>query len=85
MLRNCGLINPDDIEEYIAVGGYPGPLQGPHRPEPDAVVEQIKAARLRGRGGAGYLTGNKWEFLQKAPAPSSTSSATLTRVTRAPT
>ena len=69
VLRNCGLINPDDIEEYIAVGGCQALYKVLIDQNPDAVVEQIKAARLRGRGGAGYLTGNKWEFLQKAPGP----------------
>ena len=69
VLRNCGLINPDDIEEYIAVGGYQALYKVLIDQHPEAVVEQIKAARLRGRGGAGYLTGNKWEFLQKAPGP----------------
>jgi NADH-quinone oxidoreductase subunit F len=69
VLRNCGLINPDDIEEYIAVGGYQALYKVLIDQNPSAVVEQIKAARLRGRGGAGYLTGNKWEFLQKAPGP----------------
>ena len=69
VLRNCGLINPDDIEEYIAVGGYQALYKVLIDQNPAAVIEQIKAAKLRGRGGAGYLTGNKWEFLQKAPGP----------------
>ena len=67
VLRNCGLINPDDIEEYIAVGGYQALYKVLIDANPAGVIEQIKTARLRGRGGAGYLTGNKWEFLQKAP------------------
>jgi NADH-quinone oxidoreductase subunit F len=69
VLRNCGLINPDDIEEYIAVGGYQALYKVLIDQNPDGVIEQIKAAKLRGRGGAGYLTGNKWEYLQKAPGP----------------
>jgi len=68
VLRNCGLINPDDIEEYIAVGGYQALYKTLIDAKPEAIVEQIKAAKLRGRGGAGYLTGNKWEFLRKAVA-----------------
>ena len=68
MLRNCGLINPSDIEEYIAVGGYQALYKVLIDGRPDAVIEQIKAARLRGRGGAGFLTGNKWDFLAKAKA-----------------
>ena len=66
VLRNCGLINPDDIEEYIAVGGYQALYKVLIDGRPENVIEQIKAAKLRGRGGAGYLTGNKWEFLAKA-------------------
>ena len=68
VLRNCGLINPDDIEEYIAVGGYQALYKVLIDGRPDAVIEQIKAVQLRGRGGAGFLTGNKWEFLAKAKA-----------------
>jgi NADH-quinone oxidoreductase subunit F len=69
VLRNCGLINPDDIEEYIAVGGYQALYKVLIDQNPTAVIEQIKAAKLRGRGGAGFMTGSKWEFLQKAPGP----------------
>jgi NADH-quinone oxidoreductase subunit F len=68
VLRNCGLINPDDIEEYIAVGGYQALYKVLIDGTPAAVIEQIKAAKLRGRGGAGYLTGIKWEFLRAAQA-----------------
>ena len=66
VLRNCGFINPDDIEEYIAVGGYQALYKVLIDGRPENVLEQIKASKLRGRGGAGYLTGNKWEFLAKA-------------------
>jgi NADH-quinone oxidoreductase subunit F len=69
VLRNCGLINPDDIEEYIAVGGYQALYKVLIDQNPAGVIESIKAAKLRGRGGAGYLTGNKWEFLAKAEGP----------------
>ncbi len=69
VLRNCGLINPDDIEEYIAIGGYQALYKVLIDQNPAGVIEQVKAAKLRGRGGAGYLTGNKWEFLYKAPGP----------------
>jgi NADH-quinone oxidoreductase subunit F len=68
VLRNCGFINPDDIEEYIAVGGYQALYKVLIDGRPENVIEQIKAAKLRGRGGAGYLTGNKWEYLAKAKA-----------------
>jgi NADH-quinone oxidoreductase subunit F len=66
VLRNCGLINPDDIEEYIAVGGYQSLYKVLIDANPALVIEQIKASKLRGRGGAGFLTGVKWEFMRKA-------------------
>ena len=66
VLRNCGLISPDDIEEYIAIGGYQSLYKVLIDAEPEKVIEQIKASKLRGRGGAGFLTGLKWEFLRKA-------------------
>jgi NADH-quinone oxidoreductase subunit F len=69
VLRNCGLINPDDIEEYIAIGGYQALYKVLIDQNPAAVIEQIKASKLRGRGGAGFLTGTKWDFLAKAPGP----------------
>jgi NADH-quinone oxidoreductase subunit F len=68
VLRNCGFINPDDIEEYIGIGGYQALYKVLIDAKPETVIEQIKAAKLRGRGGAGFLTGNKWEFLAKAVA-----------------
>ncbi len=66
VLRNCGLINPDDIEEYIAIGGYQALYKVLIDARPESVIEMVKASRLRGRGGAGFPTGNKWEFLAKA-------------------
>lgn len=66
VLRDCGLINPDDIEEYVGVGGYQALYKVLIESKPETVIEQIKAAKLRGRGGAGFLTGNKWEFLARA-------------------
>ena len=68
VLRNCGLISPDDIEEYIAVGGYQALYKALIDAKPESIIEQVKASKLRGRGGAGFLTGNKWEFLAKAKA-----------------
>jgi NADH-quinone oxidoreductase subunit F len=68
VLRNCGIVNPAEIEEYIAVGGYQALCKVLSEGRPESVIEQIKAARLRGRGGAGFLTGNKWDFLAKAKA-----------------
>ena len=66
VLRNAGLISPDDIEEYIAVGGYQSLYKVLIDGNPEMVIEQIKGAKLRGRGGAGFLTGLKWEFLRNA-------------------
>jgi NADH-quinone oxidoreductase subunit F len=68
VLRNCGLISPSDIEEHIAVGGYQALYEVLIDEKPEAVIEQLKAAKLRGRGGAGYQTGLKWDFLRKAKA-----------------
>jgi NADH-quinone oxidoreductase subunit F len=66
VLRNCGIINPEDVDEYIAVGGYQALYKALIDAKPETIIEQVKAAKLRGRGGAGFPTGNKWEFLRKA-------------------
>lgn len=66
VLRNCGLINPLDIEEYIAVGGYHALYQAMQKPSAAEIIEEVKRSRLRGRGGAGYPTGVKWDLLRKA-------------------
>ena len=68
VLRNCGLINPDDIEEYIAVGGYHALYQASQKPNLHEIIEEVKKSKLRGRGGAGYPTGVKWDLLSKAVA-----------------
>lgn len=61
-LRNCGLINPEDIYEYIAVGGYEALGQALTKMTRDQVIEEVKASGLRGRGGGGFPTGLKWEI-----------------------
>jgi NADH-quinone oxidoreductase subunit F len=66
VLRNCGLISPDDIEEYVAIGGYQALYKVLIDANPELVIEQIKASKLRGRGGAGFLTGLKWNYLRTA-------------------
>lgn len=66
VLRNCGLINPEDIEEAIGAGAYQALYKVLIDSKPETVIDLIKSARLRGRGGAGFLTGNKWDFLAKA-------------------
>ncbi len=66
-LRNCGVIDPENIEEYIAVDGYKALGKVLTEMTPEQVIETIKASGLRGRGGAGFPTGLKWEFTRKAP------------------
>ena len=66
-LRNCGLINPESIDEYIARGGYEALGKALTTMTPEGVIDEVKRSGLRGRGGAGFLTGLKWEFTQKAP------------------
>ena len=61
-LRNCGLINPDDIEEYIARDGYRGLGRAVLEMTPLEVIEEMQASGLRGRGGGGFPTGLKWKF-----------------------
>jgi NADH-quinone oxidoreductase subunit F len=61
-LRNCGTIDPEDIREYIAVDGYEALGRVLTALTPAQVVEEIKASGLRGRGGAGFPTGLKWQF-----------------------
>ncbi len=67
VLRNCGLINPEDINEYIARDGYLALEKALFEMKPEDIVEEIKKSGLRGRGGAGFPTGLKWEAGMKAP------------------
>ncbi|NMB46374.1 MAG: NADH-quinone oxidoreductase subunit NuoF [Firmicutes bacterium] len=66
-LRNTGVINPEVIEEYIARDGYTALGRVLSEMSQEQVIEEIKKAGLRGRGGAGFPTGLKWEFTFKAP------------------
>ena len=66
VLRNCGTIDPANINHYIANGGYSGLVKALSM-TPEAVIEEIKKAGLRGRGGAGFSTGLKWELCRKSP------------------
>lgn len=61
-LRNCGVINPENIDEYIAMDGYAALGKALTEMTPDQVIETILASGLRGRGGAGFPTGKKWEL-----------------------
>ncbi len=66
VLENCGRIDPSDIREYIARGGYQALARALTTMTPDAVIEEVLASGLRGRGGAGFPTGKKWRFTRDA-------------------
>ncbi len=61
VLRNCGVINPEDLNEYIARDGYLALEKALFQLTPQQIVDEVKASGLRGRGGAGFPTGLKWE------------------------
>ncbi len=65
-LRNCGHIDPTDIKQYIANDGYSGLVKA-LKMTPEEVIEEVKKSGLRGRGGAGFPTGLKWEFCRRSP------------------
>lgn len=65
-LRNCGNIDPTNIYHYIANGGYEGFLKA-LKMKPQEVIDEVKKSGLRGRGGAGFPTGTKWQFCRDAP------------------
>ncbi len=66
VLANCGYTDPERIEDYIARGGYQSLSRAIHHLSPEAVCEEVTRSGLRGRGGAGYPTGVKWELVRKA-------------------
>jgi len=66
VLRNCGGINPEDLSEYVARDGYLALEKALFKMTPQEIVDEIKASGLRGRGGAGFPTGMKWEAGLKA-------------------
>lgn len=68
VLRNSGIVDPESIDEYIMRGGYRA-LTRAMEMEPQAICDEVKDAGLRGRGGAGFPTGVKWGFTNKAPGP----------------
>jgi NADP-reducing hydrogenase subunit HndC len=67
VLRNCGFIDPENISEYIARDGYMALEKALFEMTPDKVVEELKTAGLRGRGGAGFPTWRKWMFTKDTP------------------
>lgn len=66
-LRNCGVINPENIDEYLAYDGYKALEKVLTEMTPEDVINTIKKSGIRGRGGAGFPTGMKWEFAAKQP------------------
>jgi len=69
VLRNCGLINPESIDEYIVRDGYLALEKVLFELSPDQVIEELKISGLRGRGGAGFPTWLKWELTKKIDDP----------------
>ena len=67
LLTHPGRTTPVTLEEYQAEDGYAAWRKALTKMTPDQVVEEVKASGLRGRGGAGFPTGNKWGFIPKAP------------------
>lgn len=68
-LRNCGVINPESIDEYIGTGGYEALGRALTEQTPQQVIDQVLASGLRGRGGAGFPTGRKWQMTHDAVSP----------------
>ena len=66
VLRNRGLIDPEKIEEYISRDGYKASVKALSSMTPTEIIKEIKESGLRGRGGAGFLTGQKWELCRKS-------------------
>jgi NADH:ubiquinone oxidoreductase subunit F (NADH-binding)/(2Fe-2S) ferredoxin len=65
LLKQCGQIDPEDINAYLSIGGYEGAKKALSK-DPFEVIEEVKSSGLRGRGGAGFLTGLKWEFCYRS-------------------
>ena len=68
-LRNCGLINPEEIDEYIAMDGYAALGKVLTEMTPEDIIQVMKDSGLRGRGGGGFPTGMKWEFAARNKVP----------------
>ncbi|MFQ5574481.1 MAG: NADH-ubiquinone oxidoreductase-F iron-sulfur binding region domain-containing protein, partial [Terriglobia bacterium] len=68
VLENAGRINPEDIKEYLAIGGYDALKKALTEMKPEMVIDEITEAGVRGRGGAGFPTGKKWELTRASNA-----------------
>ena len=68
VLRNCGNIDPENIEDYLAVGGYQALRKALLEMTPERVIDEVKLSGLRGLGGAGFPAGRKWEACRRAPS-----------------
>jgi len=66
VLHRCGFIDPENINHYIANGGYSGLIRALGM-KPEEIIEEVKKSGLRGRGGAGFPTGQKWDFCRRSP------------------
>jgi NADH:ubiquinone oxidoreductase subunit F (NADH-binding) len=69
VLRNCGIIDPENVNHYMARGGFSGMLKA-FEMGPEGIIEEVKLAGLRGRGGAGFPTHKKWQLCRDAPGES---------------
>ncbi|MBI4185967.1 MAG: NADH-quinone oxidoreductase subunit NuoF [Chloroflexi bacterium] len=69
IMRNCGQINPEDIQDYLDTGGYQALRNVLSGMTPEQVIAEIRRSGLRGRGGAGFPTGQKWQFCRDSAAP----------------
>ncbi len=67
VLRNCGFVDPEQIDDYVVRGGYHALAKALDGMAPNEIIEEVKASGLRGRGGAGFPTGLKWDFTYAAP------------------
>ncbi|HYE68880.1 MAG TPA: NADH-quinone oxidoreductase subunit L, partial [Anaerovoracaceae bacterium] len=68
-LKNCGVINPEDINDYIASGGYQAVRKALFEMDGDSICKEIEKSGLRGRGGGGFPTGKKWVQVRSQPEP----------------
>ncbi len=66
VLKNCGVIDPRDISTYLERGGFKALEKARNHMTSEKIIEEVKASGLRGRGGAGFPCGRKWELVRKA-------------------